>query len=108
MHLRKSKLESYEAILGIILSKPLNIDRLAYKVNMDCTVLRRHIDFLVQNGLVEERFFPKGTFYAATERGGAVLKTLGFQRYFKKMQDTVLAIEDSMQVSSATSKRKQK
>jgi predicted transcriptional regulator len=108
MYLRKSKLETYEAILGAIVKKPQKIDRLAYKVNLDCIALKRDMDFLVENGLVEERFLQRGTSYAATDRGISVFKTLDFQKYFKKIQDTLIAIDEAMKVIPEVSKRKEK
>ena len=87
MYLRRSRLETYETILGALAKRPSKIDRLAYKVDLDCVALKRNLDFLIENGLVEERFLPKGTSYAATERGISVFKTLDFQKYFKKIQD---------------------
>lgn len=106
--MRKSKLETYEAILGALAKRPQKIDRLAYKVNLDCIILKRNLDFLVENGLVEELFLPKGTSYAATERGVSVFKTLDFQKCFKKIQDTLIAIDGSMKVVPEVSERKEK
>jgi predicted transcriptional regulator len=108
MCMRRSKLETYEAILRALVKKPLKMDRLAYKTDVDCVVLKRDLDFLVENGLVEELFLPKGTFYAATERGVSVFKTLDFQRYFKKIQDTLIAIDEAMRVVPEVSARKEK
>jgi predicted transcriptional regulator len=106
--MRRSKLETYEAILGALSKRPLKIDGLAYKVNLDCVALKKNLDFLIENGLVEERFLAKGTSYAATERGTSVFKTLDFQKYFKKIQDTLIAIDGAMKVVPEISKRKEK
>lgn len=106
--MRRSKLETYEAILEALVKRPLKIDRLAYKVNLDCVVLRKNLDFLIENGLIEERFLAKGTSYAATERGTSVFKTLDFQKYFKKIQATLMAIDKAMQVTPEISKRDEK
>jgi predicted transcriptional regulator len=107
VYLRRSRLETYETILGALAKRPSKIDRLAYKVNLDCVALRKNLDFLIGNGLVEERFLPKGTSYAATERGISVFKTLDFQKCFKKIQDTLLAIDGAMKVVPEISKRKE-
>ncbi len=106
--MRRSKLETYEAILGALVKRPQKIDRLAYKVNLDCSALKRDLDFLVENGLVEERFLPRGTSYVVTERGTSVFKTLDFQKYFKKIQDTLIAIDEAMKVVPEVSKPKEK
>jgi len=104
----RSKLETYEAILAAMLKKPLKIDRLAYKVNLDCIALKKNLDFLAENGLVEERLLPEGTSYAITERGVSVFKTLDFQKYFKKIQDTLLAIDDAMRLVPEISRPREK
>jgi predicted transcriptional regulator len=107
MYLRRSKLETYEAILGVLAKKPMKIDRLAYKVKLDCVALKRNLDFLIQNELVQEVFLPKGTSYTATERGISVFKTLDFQKCFKKIQDTIIAIDEGMKALAETSKLKE-
>ena len=106
--MRRSKLETYEAILGVLAKKPMKIDRLAYKVGLDLANLRRNLDFLIENGLVEEIFLPKGTSYSATDRGVSVFKTLDFQKYFKKIQDTLVAIDGAMRIVPEASKRSEK
>ena len=95
--MRRSKLELYEAILGALVKKPLTVDNIAYKTNMDCIVLDRYLAFLINNGLVEERFPSKKTLYAITERGMAVFKTLNFQKYLEKVTKSLRAIEDALQ-----------
>jgi predicted transcriptional regulator len=107
MYLRRSKLETYEAILGALAKKPMKIDRLAFKVDLDCVALKRNLDFLVTNRLVEEVFLPKGVSYAATERGISVFKTLDFQKCFKKIRDTIIAIDEGMKAVPETSGRKE-
>jgi predicted transcriptional regulator len=106
--LRRSKLETYEVILGALTKKPLKIDRLAYKVNVDCIALKRNLDYLIENGLVEEQFSPKGTSYATTDRGASVFKTLDFQKYFKKIQETLIAIDEAMKVTPQIPERQEK
>jgi predicted transcriptional regulator len=103
--MRRSKLELYEAILEAMVKKPLTVDKLAYKTNMDCTALDRHLAFLIKNGLVEERFSDKKTQYAITERGMTVFKTLNFQKYLEKVTKSLRAIEDALQAVPIISKR---
>lgn len=107
-YLHKSKLEAYEAILGALAKRPQRIDKLAYMVNLDCVALRKHLDFLMENGLVEERFLAKGKSYVATERGVSVFKTLDFQKCFQKIQDTIVAIDEAMKAIPEVSKEKEK
>jgi predicted transcriptional regulator len=94
---RRSKLETYEAILETLVKKPLNIDRIAYKTDIDCTMLTKHLDFLIKNGLVEERMLGKKLLYAMTEKGMTVFRTLDFQKYLKKISNTLMQIDEAMQ-----------
>jgi len=94
---RRSKLESYEAVLEALVKKPLSIDRVAYETGMDCNVLNRRLDFLIENGLVEERPLPRKTLYAITERGVAVFKTLNFRKYLEKVSDVLSTVDEAMQ-----------
>jgi predicted transcriptional regulator len=97
MEMRRSKLESYEAILEALVKRPINVDKIAYKTNIDCTALTRYVDFLIKNGLVEERPTNKKTLYAITERGIAVLKTLNFQKYLENVTASLRVIDDASQ-----------
>jgi len=93
---RRSKLETYEAVLEVLMKKPLDIDRIAYETDIECRILNQRLDFLIENGLVEERPMPKKTLYAITERGVAVFKTLNFNRYLEKVSSALSAIDDAM------------
>ncbi len=103
--MRRSKLESCEAILEVLVKKPLTLDNVAYEANMDCTVLRRYLDFLIKNNLVEERFSDEKTLFAITERGIAVFKALNFQEYLEKVTKSIRAMDDASQVLPIISKR---
>lgn len=103
--MRRSKLESYEAILEVLVKKPLAVDKIAYEVNMDCTILTRYLCFLEKNGLVEERPSGKKAVYAITERGMAVFKALNFQKYLDKIAKSIRAIDDALQVMPVMLKR---
>ena len=102
--MRRSKLETYEAILGALAKKPTKIDRLAFIIGLDCDNLKKNLDFLIDNGLVKEIFLPKGTSYSATDRGIAVFKTLDYQKCFKKIRDRLAAIDEAMRVAPEASK----
>jgi predicted transcriptional regulator len=102
--MRRSKLESYEDILGALVKKPLSIDAIAYETSMDCTVLRKSLGFLMKYSLVDERGSNKKTVYAITERGVAVLKTLNFQKYLEKVANTIKVMDDAFQVIPTISK----
>ena len=105
--MRKSKLELFEEILGNLVHRPLTIDDLAYKTDMDCTALKQHLSFLLKNGLVEERIAGGRHVYAMTERGVAVLKTLNFQKYLQKISNSIMAIDDAMETIPIISRHAQ-
>ena len=102
--MRRSKLETYEAILEVLVKKSLTVDAIAYKVDMDCTVIARYIDFLMKNSLIEERCEGKKTLYAVTERGIAVFKALNLQKYLERITKSIRAIDDALQVLPVISK----
>jgi len=89
--LRRSKLENYEAILAALAKRPLTVDSIAYKTNMDCTVLGQYLESLMRNGLVVEKITSK-KLYAITERGLSVYRTLSFQRYLEKIAKTIKTV----------------
>ncbi|MEM3873720.1 MAG: winged helix-turn-helix domain-containing protein [Candidatus Bathyarchaeia archaeon] len=90
--MRRSKLENYEAILSALAKRPLTVDSIAYKTNMDCTVLGQYLDSLMRNGLVVEKVASKKKLYAITERGLSVFRTLSFQRYLEKIAKTIKTV----------------
>jgi predicted transcriptional regulator len=106
--MRRSKLESYEDVLGALVKKPLTIDSIAYKTNIDCVILRRRLDFLMENGLVKERILSKKILYAITERGIAVFKTLNFQKYLEMVANTIMAMDEAIHVIPIISERDNK
>jgi len=103
--MRKSKLEAYEDILGALVKKPLTIDGIAYKVNMDCDTIRKRLDNLTKYNLVEKRTSNKKTLYAITERGVAVFKTLNFQKYLETVAGTIMAMDEAIHVIPMISER---
>jgi predicted transcriptional regulator len=101
--MRRSKLESYEDILGALVKKPSTIDNIAYETNMNCPILTQRLDFLIKYGLVQERSSSRKKLYSITERGIAVFKALNFQKYLEKVANTIRAMDDAFQVLSAIS-----
>jgi len=91
--MKKSKLEAYEDILQILSDKALTLDAIAFEGNMDCGLLHQRIMFLLQNELVEEKVNEKKTFYALTNRGSAVLKTLTLTKRLEKLQSTIVNVD---------------
>jgi len=61
---------------------PLKPTHIMYKANVNCSVLKQYLDFLIQQNLVEEQTSQKKrhktrVVYAITERGRTVLKYFG-------------------------------
>jgi len=106
--MHRSRLESYEAILGVLAKRPLGVDRLAYSTTMDCNILSEYLTFLMANGVVEERNFGDKKLFAITERGVTIFRTLDFQKCLKKFSKTFMTIGEAMQDMPVVLKRRQK
>jgi predicted transcriptional regulator len=76
---RRSKLEMYVDILSVLAHRgPLKLTHIMYKANVNCSVLREYLNFLIEKELVEERKAQKNrTVYAITQRGATVLNYFG-------------------------------
>jgi predicted transcriptional regulator len=74
--MRRSKLEMYVDILDVLAFRgPLKLTHIMYKSNVNCSVLKEQLDFLIKNSLVEERIVKRErVVYALTQRGTNVLK----------------------------------
>ena len=72
---RKSKLEIRVDILKILASQgPKKLTQLVHKTDLSQSVLKKHLDFLIQQDLVEEQNLGKDEiFYAITGRSLKVL-----------------------------------
>jgi predicted transcriptional regulator len=61
-----------------------------YKANVNCSVLKEYMEFLIKQGLVEERTVGKRrVVYAITQRGITVLK------YFRELQQVLPIVEEA-------------
>jgi len=89
--MRRSKLEMYIAILRVLAHRgPLKLTHIMYKANVNCSVLREYLDFLIKQNLVEERTVGKSRLvFAITQRGIIVLK------YFKELEQVLLIMEEA-------------
>jgi len=89
--LRRSKLEMYVDILKVLArSGPLKLTHIMYKANVNCSVLKEYLDFLIAQNLVEEKTVGKKRIvYAITERGITVLK------YFRELKSVLPIIEEA-------------
>lgn len=89
--MRRSKLEMYVDILSVLARRgPLKLTHVMYKANVNCSVLKEYLDFLMKQGLVEERTVGKRRLvYAVTQRGITVLK------YFKELKQVLPIVEEA-------------
>jgi len=89
--MRRSKLEMYVDILKVLArSGPLKLTHIMYKANVNCSVLKEYLDFLIANNLVEEKTVGKKRIvYGITERGITVLK------YFRELKTVLPIIEEA-------------
>ena len=89
--MRRSKLEMYVDILKVLAQRgPLKLTHIMYKANVNCSVLKEYLDFLMKQGLVEERTVGKSrTVFAVTPRGITVLK------YFRELKQVLPIVEEA-------------
>ena len=89
--MKRSKLEMYVDILQVLAQRgPLKVTHIMYKANVNFSVLKEYLDFLLKQGLVEERTIRKQRIvYAVTQRGITVLK------YFKELKQVLPIVEEA-------------
>jgi predicted transcriptional regulator len=81
----------YVDILSVLARRgPLKLTHVMYKANVNCSILKEYLDFLIKQGLVEERTAGKQrVIYAVTQRGITVLK------YFKELKQVLPIVEET-------------
>jgi predicted transcriptional regulator len=78
--MRRSKMEMYVDILKVVAQNgPLKLTHIMYKANVNCSVLKQNLDFLISQNLIEEQTIHKKRNktkirFAITERGKTVIK----------------------------------
>ena len=89
MDMRRSKMEMHLDILRILAQKgPLKLTHIMYKANVNCSVLKEYLDFLINEDLIKEKTLKKERIvYELTEKGLKVIK------YFRELQ-TMLPIDE--------------
>ena len=96
--MRRSKLETYVDILKVLARNgPLKLTHIMYKANVNCSVLKQYLDFLMQQNLVEEQILQMKrhktrVIYAITERGKTVLK------YFREVNRALQITEGANKI----------
>jgi len=95
VNMRRSKLEMYMDVLRVLARHgPLKLTHIMYKANVNCSVLKQYLDFLIRQNLVEEQILRKKRnttriVYAVTERGRTVLK------YFRELNSALQITEEA-------------
>ena len=88
--MRRSKMEMYIDILKVMAHNgPMKLTHIMYKANVNCSVLKEYLDFLIQQELIEEKTVGKKRIvYAISEKGIKVLK------YFRELKVMLPVVED--------------
>jgi predicted transcriptional regulator len=98
VNMRRSKLEMHIDILKVLAHHgPLKLTHIMYKANVNCSVLKQYLDFLIQRNLIEEQTLHKKRnktrlVYVITERGRTVL------RYFRELNSALQITEEANKV----------
>jgi predicted transcriptional regulator len=85
----------YVDILTVLAQRgPLKLTHVMYKANVNCSILKEYLEFLIKQGLVKEKTVGKRRVaYAITEQGVTVLK------HFKEFKQVLpIAEEDQRHV----------
>ena len=78
--MRRSKMEMYIDILKVMVQNgPMKLTHVMYKANVNCSVLKQNLDFMIEQNLIEEQVTVKRrnqtkVRYAITEKGRTVVK----------------------------------
>jgi predicted transcriptional regulator len=81
----------YVDILKVLAQRgPMKLTHIMYKANVNCSVLKEYLDFLLKQELIEERIVRKSrTVFAITQRGIIVLK------YFRELRQVLPIVEEA-------------
>ncbi len=83
----------YGDILKVLADKgQLKLTDLMYETNVNGSILREYLGFLIQQGLVDKQTARKRVVFAVTQRGITVLK------YFKKLSLDLPIVEEPQTV----------
>jgi len=95
--MRRSKMEMYIDILKVLAQHgPLKLTHVMYKANVNCSVLKENLDFLIAQNLIEEKVTVKRRnktkiTYGITDKGRTVI------RYFNEV-NVALHITDEQAI----------
>ena len=93
-----SKLEMYVDILNVLEQRgPLRVSHITHEANVSCTILKGGLEFLIKQGLIEERIVGKNSVvYANTTRGTQVIK------FFTELDGTLSVKEEDGKILPVT------
>jgi predicted transcriptional regulator len=89
--MRRSKIETYVDILEVLANtSPLKLTHVMYKTNVNCSVVKECLDFLIRQGLVEVKIVGKERkFYAITQLGVTVINQ------FRELREVLPIVEET-------------
>jgi predicted transcriptional regulator len=89
--MNRSTLEVYVDVLQTLAQRgPLKLSDVMYEANLNSSVVKGHLDFLIQKGLAEERIAGKrSVVYAVTQNGVNVVK------YFRESKKALPIVEET-------------
>ncbi len=101
LQMRRSKLERYIDVLKELEhTGPLKLTHIMHKSNFNGSILKDYLDFLVKQGLVEERTVKKRrVVFAVTQRGISVM------RHFQELTQEISVIEEAQSQTNAYHKK---
>ena len=72
-----SKLEMYVDILNVLEQRgPLRVSHIMHETNVSCNILKRNLDFLIKQGLIEERIVGETALFTQTLLGNTSYQIL--------------------------------
>ena len=96
--MRRSKMEMYVDILKVLAQNgPLKLTHVMYKANVNCSVLKENLSFLIKQNLIEEQIVHKKRNktkirFAITDKGKTVI------RYFNEVNIALHITENATKV----------
>jgi predicted transcriptional regulator len=87
-------MEMHLSIIKTLAQKgPLKLTHVMYKANVNCSVLKNQIDFLIQQKIVQEKVLKKQKIvYELTEKGFSILRT------FREIQKLLPVDEEKQRI----------
>jgi predicted transcriptional regulator len=94
--MRRSKLETYIDILNMLSNTgPLKLTLIMHKTNFAESIVKAYLEFLIKQGLVEERTVKKiSPVFAVTQRGITMLK------HFQELVQEPITMEEQSKTNA--------